>query len=232
MKKILLISGILIFLYACSSDVATFSQLQDRNGVFYLANKDKPFTGEVVEYNNGKVAMQGRIDKGLREGLWVHYYPNGQKKMEGNFKEGVKDGTWTYWRDNGQQQALETYKYGKLLSNEGSLVDSVPGTVAPAAAAAAAAVPEKKAAVAPKPAKSHEARAPEAKVEKAQEPVPWTRLKGGAIKFLDGAPYTGPVVGYHKNGLKDFDGYLTNGKKSGKWTYYDSKGNPKVDKYY
>ncbi|MEI7491512.1 MAG: hypothetical protein WCK92_08945 [Bacteroidota bacterium] len=228
MKKILLISGILILLYACSPDVATFSQLQDRNGVFYLANKDKPFTGDVAEYNNGKVTMQGKLDKGLREGLWVYYYPNGQKQMEGNFKEGVKDGTWTYWHDNGQQQAVEMYKYGKLLSSEGTLVDSVK----PAASAPPAAVQEEKAIAAPKPSKPREAKPREVKVEKAQEPVPWTQLKGAAIKFLDGAPYTGPVVGYHKNGLKDFDGYLTNGKKSGKWTYYDSKGNPKVDKYY
>jgi antitoxin component YwqK of YwqJK toxin-antitoxin module len=148
MKKKLLIAGILVLLFACSSEKVNFSQLQDRNGIYYLINKDKPFTGDVIQYNNGKVEMEGRIDNGLRVGLWVSYYPSGQKKMEGNFKEGVKDGSWTYWNDNGQQQAQEMYKYGKLLSNEGTLADTLKNdTVTPAA------VTDEKAVGAPKPSK-------------------------------------------------------------------------------
>ena len=64
MKKIFLITGILVFLFACSSEKVNFSQLQDRNGMYYLINKDKPFTGDVIQYNNGKVELEGRIVEG------------------------------------------------------------------------------------------------------------------------------------------------------------------------
>ncbi|MEI7499526.1 MAG: hypothetical protein WCK84_03665 [Bacteroidota bacterium] len=227
MKKIFLITGILVFLFACSSEKVNFSQLQDRNGMYYLINKDKPFTGDVIQYNNGKVELEGRIVEGLRVGLWISYYPNGQKKMEGTFKEGVKDGSWTYWKDNGQQQALEMYKYGKLFSNEGTLADSVKrDTIVPVA------VTEEKPVVTPVQSKPVVSRARESQVQKRQEPVSYERLKGGPTKFLDGVPYTGPVVKYQKNGQKEFEGYFENGKKTGKWTYYDKKGNIKHDKYY
>jgi antitoxin component YwqK of YwqJK toxin-antitoxin module len=146
--------------------------------------------------------------------------------MEGSYKEGVKDGTWTYYKDNGQQEAVEMYKYGKLLSNEGTISGTEkPDTLVPAP------VPEEKAAVAPKPARQAAPRS-EPRVEKRQEPVAWEMLKGGPIKFLDGVPYTGPVVKYQKNGEKELEGTFTAGKKTGKWTYYDKKGNIKYDKYY
>jgi len=216
MKKILFVSVILTILVACSSERANFSQLQDRSGMFYLVNSDKPFSGEVVSYANGKIEFEGKIDKGLREATWTSYYPNGQKKMEGNYKEGVKDGTWTYWKDNGTQEGLEVYKYGKLLSNEGTVTKEVkPDTVKVIVQTPPAAPPAE-----PK------------KVERKQQAVVWEKLHGGPVKFLDGVPYSGPVVKYQKNGEKEFDGYLTRGKKSGRFNYYDKKGNIKEAKYY
>jgi len=125
MRKILFVSVILTILAACSSERVNFSQLQDRSGMFYLVNSDKPFSGDVASYVNGRIEFEGKIEKGLREATWTYYYPNGQKKMEGNYREGVKDGTWTYWKDNGTQEGLEMYKYGKLLSNEGTVTKEV-----------------------------------------------------------------------------------------------------------
>ncbi len=216
MKKTLLVTVILTILVACSSERVNFSQLQDRNGMFYLVNSDKPFSGEVVSYANGRIEFEGKIEKGLREETWSSYYPNGQKKMSGNYKEGVKEGTWTYWKDNGTQEGIEVYKYGKLLSNEGTVTKEVkPDTVVKVVVQAPAPPP-----AVPK------------KVERKQQPVVWEKLHGGAVKFLDGVPYTGPVVKYQRNGEKEFDGYLTRGKKSGKFIYYDKKGNIKEAKYY
>ena len=77
------------------------------------------------------------------------------------------------------------------------------------------------------------APAPEPKkVVAKQQAIAWERLHGGPVKFLDGVPYTGPVVKYQKNGLKELDGYFLHGKKSGQWTYYDKKGHIKDVKYY
>jgi len=211
-----------MILMACSSERVNFSQLQDRNGVLYLINKDKPFSGDVASYNNGRVEFEGLVEKGLREGTWIYYYATGQKKMEGNFKEGVKDGNWTYWKDNGQQEATEMYKFGKLLSNEGT----VPASAKPDSAKTAASTVVEPAKTTPPP-------APEPKkIEKKQEPVVWENLHGGPVKFYNGVPYTGPVVKYQKNGLKEFDGNMFRGKKSGKWILYDKRGNIKDVKYY
>jgi antitoxin component YwqK of YwqJK toxin-antitoxin module len=223
MKKILFIFAMVAFLASCSSERVNFNQLQDRSGMFYLANSDKPFSGDVVSYVGGSVEFEGKMVKGLREETWVYYYPNGQKKMAGKYREGVKDGAWTYWKDNGTQEGSELYKYGKLLSREGSVgqetkTDTIsqpaPVKVEPAPAPAQSAAP------APK------------KVVRQQGPIAWERLHGGPVKFLDGVPYTGPVVKYQKNGEKELDGYFSNGKKTGKWNFYDKKGNLKNSKYY
>jgi len=220
MKKILFISVILTILGACSSERVNFGQLQDRSGMFYLVNSDKPFSGDVVSYVNGKMEFEGKIDKGLRETKWTYYYPNGQKKMEGNYKEGLKDGTWTYWRDNGTQEGLEIYKYGKLLSNEGTVTQEAKPDTA-------------KTVVTPTPPPTPPPPPPPPKpVEKKQQAIVWERLHGGPVKFLDGVPYTGPVVKYQKNGVKELDGYFLRGKKTGKWVYYTKKGDIKDVKYY
>jgi antitoxin component YwqK of YwqJK toxin-antitoxin module len=220
MKKILFVSVILTTLVACSSERVNFSQLQDRSGMFYLVNSDKPFSGDVVSYINGKIEFEGKIEKGLREATWTYYYPNGQKKMEGSYKEGVKDGTWTYWKDNGTQEGLEIYKYGKLLSNEGNVSQEVNPDTSQAVVAPNPPPPPPPPPTEPK------------KIEKKQQPIAWERLHGGPVKFLDGVPYTGPVVKYQKNGMKELEGYLTHGKKSGKWVYYTKKGDIKDVKYY
>ena len=133
--------------------------------------------------------------------------------MSGNYKEGLKDGTWTYWKDNGTQEGLEVYKYGKLLSNEGTVMKEVkPDTVKVVVPASPPVEPKK--------------------VVKKVEPVAWERLRGGPVKTLDGVPYSGPVVKYQRSGIKEFDGYLSRGKKSGKFIYYTKRGDIKDVKYY
>jgi len=211
MKKVLFFAVVLAIAGCTAEKKVNFDQLQDRNGLFYLVNKDKPFSGEVVSYINGKVEFEGEINNGLREGIWTYYYPSGQKKMEGTFRDGLKEGTWTYWKDNGQQDVTEIYKMGTRLGNEGTAspgekkTDSVVQPAAPGT--------EKKAE--PKPPK----------------PVEWERLHGGPIKYLDGIPYTGRVVKHRPDGRLELEGEFTNGRRTGKWTTYDMFGHPRV-KYY
>ena len=227
MKKILFVIGILVIVFACSSEKVNFSQLQDRNGLFYLVNKDKPFSGDVVSYVNGKLEFEGKIENGLREGPWVYYYPTGQKKIEGVYKDGFKDGNWTSYKDNGIQEGLEIYKYGKLLTNQGTVADQ------PVKKDSVVTDPSKEKVAAPAtPPPPVTTKKVEKKVEKKQEAVVWERLHGGAVKFLDGVPYTGPVVKYQRNGEKELDGNYSHGQRSGKWVYYDRAGNVKDVRYY
>ena len=223
MKKLIFYSALVLLFIACSSERVNFSQLQDRNGLFYLVNKDKPFTGDIVSYSNGKVEFEGKIENGLREGPWTYYYPTGQKKAVGNYKEGLKDGNWTMFKENGVQETVEVYKYGKLLTNEGTVAET------PQKTDTVKAVQEQEKVAAPStppPATTTK------KVEKKQEAVVWERLKGGPVKYLDGVPYTGPVVKYQRNGQKELDGHFFRGQRSGKWVYYDKFGNVRDVRYY
>jgi uncharacterized protein len=219
MKRTLFFLGILLIIFACSSEKMNFSKLQDRNGLYYLVNEEKPYSGEVISYANGKTEFEGQVEKGLREGLWVYYYPSGQKKMEGSYREGLKDGNWTSWLENGQQEKVEVYKYGKLLTNEGTVADSAADSVA-----VEGVIKNKSQAAGP--------RQPEKEVMKKPAPVVWESLHGGPVKYLNGVPYTGPVVKYFKNGNIDLEGYFVAGKRSGKWTFYTPNGTVKNIKYY
>jgi len=225
MKKMLFFVALLI-LVSCATKKINFSQLQDRNGLYYLVNEDKPFNGEVVSYVNGKVEFEGEIKNGLREGIWTYYYPSGQKKIEGLFTDGLKEGTWNYWKENGAQDVLEVYKMGKRLGNDGTVEE-------PAKIDSAATPPP--AAVQPKPAaKPATVAAKEEKKPEPQKPKPvvWERLRGGPIKTLDGIPYTGSVIKYYRDGATELEGQFTRGRRTGKWVFYDKFGNIKDVRYY
>jgi len=203
MKNILLIAGLLFILGGCTSEKTNFGKLQDRSGLLYLVNENKPFTGNVISYANGHIEFEGRIENGLRVGTWVYYHANGQKKTEGTFKEGTKDGLWNSWKENGQQDVAENYKFGKKLNSDGTFAETPKDTAAA------------------KPA-----------VKKEPAPVQYERLHGGAIKTLDGVPYSGPVIKYYIGDGKEYDGWFLHGKKSGRWTFYDKAGRVKNIKDY
>ncbi len=237
MKKIIQISAIILMLAACSSERLNFQQLQNRNGIYFQANKDKPYTGEIVSFVNGITEFEGQMENGLKKGTWTYFYPNGQKKMEGSFTEGQKEGNWITWKENGQQEKLEIYKTGKVLTADGRLID--PEAIVTDTVIEVVAEPVQATVAAPaRPARKtvvEKQEKPEPRVvreEPQQQPIAWQRLRGGPVKTLDGIPYTGPVVKYQSNGEKELDGYFERGRKSGKWTYYDKKGNIKVFKYY
>jgi antitoxin component YwqK of YwqJK toxin-antitoxin module len=219
MKKNLVLFIFLVMLFACSSEKMNFSKLQDRNGLYYLVNEDKPYSGEIVSYLNGKAEFEGQIENGLRVGTWVFYYPSGQKKMEGSYKEGLKDGNWTSWQENGQQDKVEVYKYGKLLTNEGTTADTEVDSVAVEG-------------VVKKQSQSMTSKQPEKEVVKKPAPVVWESLHGGPVKYLNSVPYTGAVVKYFKNGKIELEGYFVSGKRSGKWTFYTTYGTVKNVMYY
>lgn len=216
MKNILLVI-VLFAIAGCAAKKVNFDQLQDRNGLYYLANSDKPFSGEVVSYVNGRVEFEGDLKDGLREGKWIFYYPSGQKKMEGAYAYGLKEGTWTYWKDNGQQDVIELYKMGKRLGN-----DSITG-------------PEvvTKDSVVRKPAEEPASKVTEKKKEEPKKPRPveWERLRGGPVKYLDGVPYTGPVIKHRPDGRLELTGEFYEGRRTGEWTFYDVFGNARITYY-
>ena len=67
-------------------------RIQVRDGLFYLPNQEKPYSGE---------------------NLCV-YLSNGQYHSQGKIKDGLRDGTWTYWNENGQKKSVATYKDNQI----------------------------------------------------------------------------------------------------------------------
>jgi antitoxin component YwqK of YwqJK toxin-antitoxin module len=65
---------------------------QLRNGLFYLPNQQKPYSGE---------------------NLCV-YLSNGQYFSKGEIKKGLREGDWNYWKENGQREKVEYYKDGTI----------------------------------------------------------------------------------------------------------------------
>jgi len=70
--------------------VETDSQLRD--GVIYLPNKTKPFSG-----------------KNLCK------YESGQNKSKGKIKDGKKNDLWTEWEENGQIKFERTYEFDQIV---------------------------------------------------------------------------------------------------------------------
>ena len=98
MKKFLILLFFLILsfnsyggLFDKTGCVETDSQLRD--GVIYLPNKTKPFSG-----------------KNLCK------YENGQNKSKGKIKDGKKNQLWTEWNKNGQIDREITWQNGQIVS--------------------------------------------------------------------------------------------------------------------
>jgi hypothetical protein len=78
----------LIFAVGCSEKVT--DTIQERDGLAYLPNETKPFTGVyIINYPNGQKYAEIHYKDGKKEGLETDWYENGQKEIEGNYKDGI-----------------------------------------------------------------------------------------------------------------------------------------------
>ena len=113
MKNFLIIS--LFFLIVGCPKLIDEPSLIEKNGVMYLPQSDKPYSGDVSKLDNfGKTLLKGTYKNGKKDGLWTWWYENGQKRRERTFKDGEQDGLWTQWYENGQKDFENLWKDGKL----------------------------------------------------------------------------------------------------------------------
>ena len=89
--------------------------IQDRNGLIYIPNTEKPYTGWVqgYHYDSVQLAIRYHVKNGERDGLCTWWHDNGQKRSERTYKAGLLEGLWTTWYKNGQKSSEGTYKAGK-----------------------------------------------------------------------------------------------------------------------
>lgn len=115
MKKIVLFIILSCFLISCSQKTieADISQKQERNGLVYIINSNKPFTGKIIEkYDNGQVANEINYKNGKRHGFITSYYKNGQPLGKNEWENGLRVGEVKMWDEDGNIKS-----YGKFKDN-------------------------------------------------------------------------------------------------------------------
>ena len=106
---------LLLLIVGCSKLIDEPS-LIEKDGVVYLPQSDKPYSGDVSKLDNfGKTLLKGTHKNGKKDGLWTWWYENGEKKNEGTFKNGQENGLHRWWYENGQKSKEGTYKDGKQV---------------------------------------------------------------------------------------------------------------------
>jgi len=115
MKKIFMMLMIVLALVNCSNREIDWKKLQNRNGVYFMPNEDKPFTGIVVAtHDNGQVKSRSNYKDGNLHGEWTGYYNNGQVESKSNYKDGNLHGEQIEYYNNGQVESKSNYKDGNL----------------------------------------------------------------------------------------------------------------------
>ena len=98
-------------------NVFDVSMKQIRNGLVYLPNETKPFTGGFVGwYPNGQKKEEVNYIDGKEDGKYTQWYENGTKWIEQYYKDGKKDGKYTRWDLNGTKAEESNYIDGKKTS--------------------------------------------------------------------------------------------------------------------
>ena len=91
------------------------AQLTLRDGCFYQAGANVPFTGFVTErYPGGGLKCRSVVSNGLLEGLSAGWHTNGQQQVEEYFHAGISHGHRTKWHENGSKQSEADIAEGKI----------------------------------------------------------------------------------------------------------------------
>lgn len=97
---------ILAFATAGSAQVDE-SQLEQREGLWYLEDSEKPYSGPVA----GGDGPTGEMKDGKRVGNWVWTYENGQPRFEMVYKDGTRV-KGTGWHPNGRIESEMSFNEG------------------------------------------------------------------------------------------------------------------------
>ena len=97
--KFALLIIIFIFINGCFGKKVSSNELQERNGLYYLVNKSKPFSGVIINrYPNGFVSSKIKIKNGKKEGKYTEYFTTslfvlgGGPSLIKEYKNGVLTG--------------------------------------------------------------------------------------------------------------------------------------------
>lgn len=95
----------------------------DEKGNKVLLKDGKDYNGKLeLVFDTGAVQSEGKIEKGLKEGVWKTYYEEKEKKLfrkgkikiEEFFKEGQREGKYYEYFENGEKSVEIMYRNGKM----------------------------------------------------------------------------------------------------------------------
>ncbi|HTI19573.1 MAG TPA: hypothetical protein VL652_01195 [Kutzneria sp.] len=68
-----------------------------------------PFTGEVVDTEDGRITSLTTYRDGQLDGPEVEYYPDGSKESEGTYSMGTTVGEWRTWYPDGRLKEFNLF---------------------------------------------------------------------------------------------------------------------------
>ncbi len=105
LRLLVLLVSLPLLLGGCGGEKSVnMEELVERQGIWYLVNSEKPFTGKSVSLHaNGQKYLERNYKDGKQEGLDVCWWYNGQRQIEVNYKDGNKvEGSEKYWTSKGE----------------------------------------------------------------------------------------------------------------------------------
>ena len=115
MKKINLLILFAIFTIGCSQqEPVNFGLLENKDGVYYLRNENKPFSGPVFSIEGYPSGSTGFILKGKFDGDFISTFGDGQLRSLDTYKNGLRSGKFEYYHVNGQISSQGIFVEGKL----------------------------------------------------------------------------------------------------------------------
>lgn len=97
--KFILLLIICFLIVGCFGKTVTSNEIQERDGLRYLVNDPKPFSGVVIDkYKNGSIARKFKVKKGKKEGEDIVYFSktffifDGGPAIIRTFKNNILDG--------------------------------------------------------------------------------------------------------------------------------------------
>ncbi len=112
--------------------VDSYDNGQPKFEKYYQRNNDElVFIKEIHYYENGNKRIEGAINEGKREGVWIFWFEHGSLWREVNYSKGIPDGIAKAYHENGalfyQGTFLQGEKHGEwsFFDVEGKLVNQL-----------------------------------------------------------------------------------------------------------
>jgi len=122
--------------------IPSVNVMENKNGVWYLANKAQPYSGPFINYylsgdkygegtfkngkldgrrkmyyDNGNLKLNRIYTNGLENGPSSEFYEDGTLKQQGDFVDGKENGLWEMYYPNGQLKQRATFVKGKIVGD-------------------------------------------------------------------------------------------------------------------